>query len=312
MNSRQNSPASPDESGMPAESAENPEPVEHEALFYEKLPDHVVRCQLCPHYCRIADGGHGICMGRVNHGGRLIASTYGRLTAIALDPIEKKPLIRFNPGTWILSVSSYGCNLRCSFCQNWHLSQQEAPWRQVSPAELVDLALQEVPQGNIGLAFTYNEPLVTYEYVLDTSKIAHAAGLKTVLVTNGFINPEPMRQLLPWIDAMNIDLKAFQPEFYHKVCKGEIEAVKSTIALCVPACHVEITTLLIPGLNDAEADITALAAWLAKLSPDVTLHLTRHHPDYQLLDIPPISVPRLQNLARLARQHLNHVHLGNI
>lgn len=285
---------------------------EHEALFYEPLPDQAVWCHLCPHQCRIKAGQGGLCLGRVNHEGRLIAESYGRITAIALDPIEKKPLRRFYPGSTILSVGSYGCNLRCSFCQNWQISQAQADWQPILPDELVAMALALRQRDNIGLAFTYNEPLITYEYVLDCCRAARAAGLKTVLVTNGFINPEPMRDLLPWVDAMNIDLKAFQPDFYRRICRGDLTAVQTIIALCAPACHVEITTLLIPGLNDSEHEIEALAAWLAAAAPQVTLHLTRHHPDYRMPEPPPISLARMRHLAEIASRHLPDVLLGNV
>ncbi len=286
--------------------------LQHEARYYEKLPDQVVRCLLCPHRCRITPGRSGLCMGRVNHDGRLIAESYGCLTSIALDPIEKKPLRRFYPGSYILSVGSYGCNLRCSFCQNWQISQRKADWQYIAPPELVRMAIQQIPRGNIGLAFTYNEPLITFEYVLDCCQAARAAGLKTVLVTNGLINPEPMAELLPWVDAMNIDLKAFRPDFYRRICRGELADVQKIIALCVPACHVEITTLLIPGLNDADQEIEDLASWLASLASPVTLHLTRHHPDYQMPQPPPISLARMKHLAELAGRHLPDVLLGNV
>jgi len=283
-----------------------------EALFWVSRPDNTVECRLCPHHCRIKPGLAGRCRARRNIGGRLIAWSYGKITSLSLDPIEKKPLQYFYPGSSILSAGSFGCNFSCDFCQNWSISQQEAAFRQLQPADLADLAAKAVDQGNIGLAHTYNEPLVSYEFVLDCAKLTRAAGLKTVLVSNGFLEPEPFAGLLPWVDAMNIDLKAWCPDFYQSVCGGDIEVVKRNIQSAAPACHVEITTLLLPGLNDSEDDIMALAAWLAAIDPDLPLHLTRHHPDYRRPEPGPISVRRLNDLAGLARRHLRRVLIGNV
>ncbi|MDD2533838.1 MAG: AmmeMemoRadiSam system radical SAM enzyme [Eubacteriales bacterium] len=284
----------------------------HEARYYICHPDCMVECQLCPHYCRIKPGQTGRCLGRLNLGGKLYAASYGQLSSVALDPIEKKPLRRFFPGSTILSVGAYGCNLNCEFCQNWHIALKHVATEYYAPEELVDLAIAEKSNGNIGLAFTYNEPLITFEYVLDTCKLAKAAGLQTVLVTNGMINPDPMKELLPYVDAMNIDLKAFRPLFYHKICRGELEAVKRTIKLSVPVCHVEITTLLIPGLNDEDAEIEAAAKWIASIDRLIPYHLTRHHPAYRMLQPGPIALDRMDHLAAIARHHLSDVGLGNI
>jgi pyruvate formate lyase activating enzyme len=284
----------------------------HEARYYEQATDHTVVCKLCPHGCHIHPGHSGLCLGRVNHAGRLIAESYGQITSIALDPIEKKPLIRFFPGSKILSVGSFGCNLNCDFCQNWTIAQCRAASEYYSPEALVDLAEKERVNGNIGLAFTYNEPLITFEYVLDCSQLAKTSGLQTVLVTNGMINPEPLLELLPYVDAMNIDLKAFRPDFYRKICRGDLEAVKKTITTCVGACHVELTTLLIPGLNDDEQEIDDLARWVASLDPTIPLHMTRHHPANRMAQPGPISLERMDLLAGIARRHLADVHLGNI
>ncbi len=283
----------------------------HEARYYDSCPDHVV-CNLCPHFCHIRPGQHGRCLGRVNHDGILYAESYGQISSIALDPIEKKPLRRFYPGSTILSVGSYGCNLACEFCQNWQISQRHAATTYYAPEELVGIACAERINGNIGIAFTYNEPLITFEYVLDTSRLAHAADLKTVLVTNGLVNPDPLRELLPHIDAMNIDLKAFHESFYTRYCHGPLEPVKRTIEIAAPVCHVELTTLLIPGLNDDEDEIDELACFVASVDHLIPLHLTRHHPAYKMAQPGPIPVERMHLLARIARRHLTDVFLGNI
>ena len=284
----------------------------HPASYWQPLDDQMVVCTLCPHRCRIRPGSRGICQVRLNLAGSLLAESYGRITALALDPVEKKPLYQFHPGSMILSAGSYGCNFRCGFCQNWSISQEKAPNRLIMPDMLVDLAVQARSQGNIGLAFTYNEPLVGFEYVLDTARLARQHGLVNVLVTNGSINAEPMEELLPWIDAMNIDLKAWQPAYYRNICHGSLQPVLDTIVRCAARCHVEVTTLLIPGLNDQDEDVSRIASWLASIRTDIPLHLTRHHPDYQMTDQQPISRQRLMHLVRLAGQSLGHVYPGNL
>ena len=286
--------------------------VNYPAKFYEKRAKMNVKCQLCPHGCELKPEQTGLCMARRNIDGMLFSLNYGQVTALALDPIEKKPLKRFHPGRLLLSAGSFGCNLKCSFCQNWRISQEQPPAEYYTPKQLVITAQKATAYGNIGLAYTYNEPSIWYEFVYDCAVLAHEKGLKNVLVTNGYINREPLQELLPYIDAMNIDLKAMNEHFYHKMCKGKLDNVKQTIALCAPACHVEVTTLLIPGLNDDEKEIAALAQWLASISADIPLHLTRHHPDYQLQDPQPVSRQRLTELAELARQYLKYVYIGNV
>ena len=282
------------------------------ARYYEKTGDSKVKCLLCPHGCALNPKQTGLCLARQNVGGKLVSLNYGQVTALALDPIEKKPLKRFHPGSLILSAGSFGCNLKCSFCQNWHLSQEQPPAKRFSPEQLVKAAEDTVKLGNIGLAYTYNEPSIWYEFVYDCARLAHQKGLKNVMVTNGYINREPLQELLPYLDAINIDLKAFSDDFYQKMCKGRIKHVRETIALCAPACHVEVTTLLIPGFNDSEEEVGMLARWLASLSADIPLHLSRHHPDYQMNEPAPISRQRMMELAELARQHLKYVFMGNV
>ena len=292
-----------------------------EAERQEKLADYwqpldgqpmSVLCLLCPHLCRIAPGHAGICRVRVNRGGKLFADAYAKVTSLALDPIEKKPLHDFLRGSKIFSVGSYGCNFRCGYCQNWQISQQEAAWQRIDPEELIALAEEEKQHGNIGVAYTYNEPLINYEYVLDCARLAHAAHLKNVLVTNGSINSEPFQTLLPYIDAMNIDLKSWQDSFYKHFCGGARDPVLETIRSAARCSHVELTLLLIPGLNDHERDLASLAEWVASQDPMIVLHLTRHHPDYLMPRPPPITVERMKILADVARKHLHTVVLGNI
>jgi pyruvate formate lyase activating enzyme len=281
------------------------------AMFFEKLESNVVKCNICPHTCVLKEGQTGICLARKNINGNIYSLNYGKITACALDPIEKKPLNRFFSGSNILSIGSFGCNLKCSFCQNWNISQEEAQSEESTPKQIIEIALGAMKDGNIGVAYTYNEPLIGYEFVYDCCVLAHENGLKNVVVTNGYVNKEPMVKLLPFIDAMNIDLKSFNDEFYHNTCKGKVEYVKETIQLCAKACHVEVTTLLIPGENDSETEIDTIARWLASVSPIIPLHLNRYHPDYKMTEPPIMPKERLYQLAEIAQKHLKYVYCGN-
>ena len=269
-------------------------------------------CTLCFHHCQLADGQTGLCRARANQNGAIVSLNYGRLTSMALDPIEKKPLRRFHPGSMVLSVGSFGCNLHCPFCQNASIAQvvAEAPTRTVSPDELITLARTLQNRGNIGIAYTYNEPLVGYEYVRDCAALTHEAGLQNVLVTNGTIAPEPWQTLLPLIDAVNIDLKGFTENWYHAL-GGNLETVKQSIALAAAYCHVEVTTLIIPGENDRPDEMHALAAWLASVDADIPLHVSRFFPRHHMTDRAPTPVDTVYRLADVARTHLHHVYTGN-
>ena len=275
--------------------------------------DESVVCSLCPHHCRLADGETGFCRARANEGGVIRCKNYGRLTAVALDPIEKKPLYHFHPGSFILSVGSFGCNLRCPFCQNYTISMADgqSETQDVTPAELAALAhdLKCRPHGNIGVAFTYNEPLLSYEFIMDTAPLLHERGLSVVLVTNGMIAPAPLEALLPHVDAMNIDLKGWQPDFYRRL-GGDLAAVKHTIARAVKSCHVEVTTLVIPGQNDSAGDMEEEARWLASLRPDLPLHISRYFPRWHE-NTPATPIETIERLAAIARKHLRFVHKGN-
>lgn len=272
-----------------------------------------VECQICPHHCKIKEGHLGLCKGRKNKDGEIISENYGRLTGSALDPIEKKPLYHFYPGSRILSVGSYGCNLNCPFCQNCDISMVgggEIETVEITCEELVDKALELKNRGNIGIAYTYNEPLIGYEFVRDCATLAKEKGLKNVIVSNGYICEEPLKELLPVIDAFNIDLKGFTEEFYHKLW-GDLATVKRSIELAAKKCHVEVTTLIIPGENDSEEEMEALSSWLASINSDIPLHISRFFPRWRMQDREATPVKQVYRLAEVARRNLSNVHEGN-
>ncbi len=286
-----------------------------EASYWEKAGDGKTRCFLCPHHCLIVQGNSGLCRVRENEGGTLFAASYGLVSSLALDPIEKKPLNRFYPGSLILSAGSVGCNFACPFCQNYSIACAGPDMegiRYVPPEELAESAAALKQKGNIGVAYTYNEPMIWYEYVLDAAKAVHERDMKNVLVTNGYVSKEPLGQLLPYIDAMNIDLKSYNAGFYKNIVRGGLAEVKETIAVSAKACHVEVTTLVIPGLNDSMKEMKEMARWLANISPDLPLHLSRFFPRHDMTDRPPTSRQTLNELAITAREYLNHVYIGNI
>ncbi len=240
----------------------------------------------------------------------MVLRQYGRVVSAAVDPIEKKPLYHFLPGLPILSIAASGCSLHCGFCQNWSLSQGAGGRAvEMSPAEVVAEAQR---CDSTGIAYTYSEPLVWYEFVRDTGRLAHAAGLKNVIVTNGYLNREPLRELLPLIDAANIDLKSMDEDFYRKICKGKLQPILDAIALChETGVHLEVTNLVIPGHNDDEEQIGRLVSFVADLSPNIPLHFSAYHPAYKFT-APPTDPGRLLEAARLARRQLRYVFLGNV
>ena len=281
----------------------------------------MAECGVCFRHCKIAEGRLGFCGGRIARDGRVEVFNYGRITALALDPIEKKPLARFYPGSKVLSVGSFGCNLRCPFCQNYEISWSEQAKRlaktaeTLRPEELTALALSTRGRGNIGLAFTYNEPLIGWEFVRDTARLAKAEGLKTVIVTNGTAERSVLEELAPYIDAMNIDLKGFTDDYYSRVLGGNRAQVLAFIEEAVQSCHVELTTLIVPGENDSEEELRALVRWVSRLrNPDgeaVPLHISRFFPRFHMRDREATAVGAVYRLAELARESLPWVYTGN-
>jgi len=244
----------------------------------------------------------------------VVSLTYGKVTSVALDPVEKKPLYHFYPGSAILSVGSFGCNLRCTWCQNHSISMAgdaNAKTQSVSPDKLVSIAEKYLPDGNIGVAFTYNEPLINFEFVRDTSKLLKERGLKSVLVTNGYINPRRFEELTPLIDAMNIDLKSISHEFYAKI-GGDLSVVQQNIKTAAKSCHVEITCLLIDGENDSEDEMERMAGFIASVSPVIPLHISRFFPRFLMKDRAPTSLDNMKRFEEIAQKTLTHVHLGNV
>ncbi len=265
------------------------------------------------HHCKLKPEQWGICRARKNEAGNIVCKSYGQISSLALDPIEKKPLNRFYPGSRILSVGSFGCNLRCPFCQNNEISMVSPEMSEenyLSPAELADIALQCREKGNIGVAFTYNEPLVGWEYVLDTACLVKKRGMKNVLETNGTASPEILEKLLAYIDAMNIDLKGFREEYYRKI-GGSLTVVKEFIKRAAADCHVELTTLIVPGENDSVSEMEEEARWIASVDREIPLHVSRFFPRYKMQDCPATEVKNVYALAETAGKYLKYVYTGN-
>ena len=270
-------------------------------------------CPVCPHHCRLKEGAVGLCRARRCENRQVVPVNYGMVTALALDPIEKKPLHFFHPGSRILSVGSFGCNLHCPFCQNHEIAEGTAKSTgavRMSPEEIFEAAVNLRSRGNIGVAFTYNEALVGYEFVRDTARLVHEAGMYNVLVTNGMAEMPILLELLPYIDAMNIDLKAFRPELY-KWLGGDLQTVMCFISRAAEDAHVELTTLIIPGKNDDLQDMEEEAAWIAEIDPEIPLHITRYFPRHRMTE-PPTDIRKMRILMSVAKKHLKNVCLGNV
>lgn len=281
----------------------------------------MTKCHVCFRHCDLKEGSPGFCGARIGLSGKVAPSNYGRITAIALDPIEKKPLRRFYPGSKILSVGSYGCNLRCPFCQNSEISWgDEAKEYAVSaetlmPDQLVAIAEKQKDKGNIGIAFTYNEPLTGYEFVRDTARLAHSHGLKNVIVSNGTAELSVLDEISSYIDAMNIDLKCFDPAVYSKVLGGNLDMTKEFIKEAVKTSHVELTCLIVPGMNDSVDMIREMASWISSLKDGkgkgIPLHVSRFFPCFHMTDRPATPVDTVYKLAEAAGEYLDYVYTGN-
>jgi len=285
-----------------------------EARFYQKKDDRKVQCQLCPDNCIIPEGRRGACKVRKNINGTLIAENYGLVSAAHTDPIEKKPLYHFYPGKPILSLGTAGCNLHCVFCQNWEISQftvDELSLYTLSPDDAVKKALQITD--NIGIAYTYNEPVIWYEYVYDTARLTHERGLKNVMVSNGYVHREPLEKIIPLMDAFSIDLKAFSESFYKKYTKSKLHPVLETLkTIRAHNKHLEITNLVIPGLNDQEDEFKKMIGWIAdELGTESILHISRYFPAWKLHN-PPTPTETLKRFYRIATERLSYVYLGNV
>ncbi len=279
------------------------------AAYSERREDSKVICHLCPADCRLTVGKRGICRSRFNRGGELVTDNYGELVTLAMDPIEKKPLYHFYPGTDILSTGPNSCNLGCVHCQNWTISQRQAGTFYCPPEKLVEAALSHE---SIGVAFTYTEPITWFEYIMDAAPLLRRAGLQTVLVSNGYISPEPLEELIRVIDAINVDLKSIRPGFYKRICKGRLEPVQHTIQrLAGSDVHLEVTNLIIPGLNDTNEDLADLIAFVADLSDGIALHFSAYRPDFKA-DFPSTPLDTMVRARTLALRRLKYVYLGNV
>jgi len=272
-----------------------------------------MECQVCMHHCKLKEGQIGKCKARKNEKGVISSINYGMLTSLSLDPIEKKPLYHFYPDSQILSYGSFGCNLRCPFCQNHEISQvgeDGIDHIYISPEELTQKAVDLVTKGNIGVAFTYNEPLIAFEYLRDTAKLLKKYDLKVVAVTNGSVTESIAKVILPYIDAMNIDIKGFTKEYY-KWVGGDLETVKNFIKLAVQKCHVELTMLIVPGKNDSLEEMKKLSTWIASIDKNIPLHISRYFPEWKMLNVPATDIKSIYSLAEIARESLTYVYEGN-
>ena len=282
----------------------------------------MAKCEVCFRHCELKEGQTGFCGARICAGGAVRAANYGRVTSLALDPIEKKPLRRFMPGSRILSVGSYGCNLRCPFCQNHEISWSAEAMRfadtaeTITPEQLAETAVYYKRRGNVGVAYTYNEPLVGYEFVRDTGRLVKEAGMFNVLVTNGTAELSVLREIAPYIDAMNIDLKGFTDRYYRDVLGGDRGMVMRFIEQAVKTSHVELTTLIIPGENDSEEEMRRMCEWISSLSGivpgnKIPLHISRFFPRFHMTDKNATSVTKVYRLAEVAAEQLQYVYTGN-
>jgi pyruvate formate lyase activating enzyme len=301
---------------MPAFAREEIEPGVVRGEWWHRLADGRIQCDLCPRECKLRPDQRGFCFVRQANDEGMVLTSYGRASGFCIDPIEKKPLNHFYPGTSVLSFGTAGCNLGCRFCQNWDISKARAIDRLSSWASPEAVAETASRTGCRSIAFTYNDPVIFAEYAIDCAQAAHERGIRTVAVTAGYINPKPRREFYAHMDAANVDLKGFTGEFYHRLCFGELEPVLDTLRWLKHETSVwfEVTTLLIPGHNDSEEEIARLSDWfVGNLGPDVPLHFTAFHPDFKMLDLPPTPPETLVRARQRAlATGLHHVYVGNI
>ena len=279
-------------------------------IFYDKYEDSI-KCKTCPHNCILKEGKFGVCKVRTVEDNIGVAINYGQVTSANIDPIEKKPLYHYKPGTNILSVGTFGCNMSCSFCQNYEISQQAPKSEYIDPDNLID-TIKEI-KDNVGIAFTYNEPFMWYEYIYDVCKKIkeQTKDISIVLVTNGYVNKEPLEKILPYIDAMNIDLKGYTNKYYNNICGAKLEPVLETIALASKHCHIEITTLMVSGENDSIDEIEDISKFIASIDKNIPLHLSRYFPRYNLNN-PPTDIENMMKAREVAKKHLKYVYIGNV
>jgi pyruvate formate lyase activating enzyme len=288
----------------------------HPTTYWTRLEDGRVRCDVCPRLCKLRDGQRGLCFVRMAHDGEIVLTTYGRSSGFCIDPIEKKPLNHFYPGTGVLSFGTAGCNLTCKYCQNWDMSKSRQMDRLADEASPETIARAASELGSRSVAFTYNDPVIFLEYAVDVAKACHEVGVATVAVTAGEIQPEARREFFAHMDAANVDLKAFTEDFYRRLCGGHLEPVLDTLRYLKRETEVwfELTTLLIPGENDSDEELDRMTRWVAEeLGPDVPMHFTAFHPDYKMLDIPATPPSTLTRARRIARGNgVRYAYTGNV
>ncbi len=282
--------------------------MKQQTKFFTKINNNTIRCTLCPHNCTLKENQKGICGTRINYNRILYTTIYGEVSAVNVDPMEKKPLFHFYPGEDILSLGTIGCNLKCPYCQNWNISQNtEYTTENVSPEDIINICKNK----NIRhIAYTYSEPIIWYEFVYDTAKLANQNKINNVLVTNGYINKEPLKEIAPFIQAANIDVKAFNDRFYTHLIKGKLQPVLETVEYLYNKTHIEITMLIIPGWNDNLNEIKKFTDWVSSLSPDIPVHFSRYFPQYKF-DTPATPLETLREIYDIAAEKLNYVYIGN-
>ncbi len=282
--------------------------MEKEVMYYKRLPNQKVQCELCPHYCVILPDDRGLCRGRKNIDGKLYAINYGKTVSLNSDPVEKKPLYHFLPGSNVISLGPNSCNFSCDFCQNYTISQFDAPTYEITPQDIVSLCRNNSVEL---VAFTYTEPITWYEFVLEASRLLKSQNIKTIMVSNGFINQEPLKELLKVIDAVNVDFKSIDENFYQSLCKGHVNPVLESIQTFNEHCHVEITNLLIPGKNDSDHHIRELAKMIASINREIPLHFSKYFPHYKMTTNPTPDAT-LYHAKEIASEYIDYIYLGNI